>query len=66
MMFRNLKAEMSRYDINNCDLARILEVTPKTVSNKMSGTSEFTRGEMAKIKKRLFPHLTMDYLFDTD
>ena len=62
-MFKNLLAEMARRDINNLDLSRLLNLTPNTISRKMTGKSEFTRKEMFTIKNNFFPELTIEYLF---
>ena len=62
-MFKNLLAEMARRDINNLDLSRLLNLTPNTISRKMTGKSEFTRKEMFAIRDNFFPELTIEYLF---
>ena len=62
-MFKNLLAEMARRDINNLDLSRLLNLTPNTISRKMTGKSEFTRKEMFTIRNNFFPELTIEYLF---
>lgn len=65
-MFPNLKAEMARRNIKVTDLASSIGVTPKTVYNRLSGRTEFTLSEMLTIKRRYFPDLTLDYLFNKD
>ena len=62
-MFKNLLAEMARRDINNLDLSKLLNLTPNTISRKMTGKSEFTRKEMFAIRNNFFPELTIEYLF---
>lgn len=63
-MFRNLLAEMARFNISNDDLCTILDFrSEKTLNNKLTGRTEFTRKEMFLIKQRLFPDLDLEYLF---
>ena len=45
-MFFNLRAEMARKHINQLEIAVVLGISVKSVSNKMNGKSEFTRKEM--------------------
>ena len=63
-MLRNLLAEMKRIGINNKDLAETIGKDEKTISNKISCRTEFTRREMVAIKKKYFPECTLDYLFE--
>ncbi|MBQ8299481.1 MAG: hypothetical protein IJX99_06430 [Clostridia bacterium] len=65
-MFANLNAEMARNRVTNEDIAVCLEVTLNTVSNKISGKTEFTRKDMWKIREGFFPSLSIDYLFDDE
>lgn len=62
-MFNNLKAEMTRFGIKSSDIAKVLGVTNRAISCKFTGKTEFTRIEMFKIRKELFPNYTLDYLF---
>lgn len=62
-MFNNLLAEMARNKITNEAIAFFLQITPNTISNKLSGKTEFTRKEMWLIRKEYFPNCTIDYLF---
>lgn len=64
-MFPNLRAEMARLGITANEVSAQLGCTPKTLSNKLSGKSEFTRAEIFKIRNSFFPDLTIDYLFQT-
>lgn len=63
-MFPNLRAEMARKGITSKRLSIVIGVSPKTLSNKLYGRSEFTLAEMLAIKNRLFPDLSLDYLFE--
>lgn len=71
-MFRNLLAEMARYNVTNADLVATLNLkSEKTLNNKIAGRTEFTRKEMFLIKTKHFPNFDLEYLFkefksDTD
>ena len=62
-MFPNLEAEMARSKITQAKLADILDVTPTTMSFKLSGRSSLS---LREIKRKAFPDKTLDYLFATD
>lgn len=62
-MFDSLRAELTRNHFNFNDVAKATGLSSKTVSNKMTGSTEFTRREMFEIKNKLFPELEIDYLF---
>lgn len=64
-MFPNLEAEMARKKITQQDLAKMLGITPTTLSFKLSGKSTLSLKECVKIKNTIFPDQTLDYLFDT-
>ena len=64
-MFKNLIAEMARNGVTNNDIALYLNITPNTVSNKISGKTEFTRKDMWLLKKGFFPNLSIEYLFES-
>lgn len=49
-----MEAEMSRYHIKNADIQSLLDCTDKTVSNKISGTTEFSVREAIKIRDSFF------------
>lgn len=66
-MFRNLIAEMSRADLSQKELAKILGVTAGTVNKKFTGKVDFTVSEAFEIAHILTAKngidLTVDYLF---
>ncbi len=62
-MFNNLLAEMARNRINQTQLAEVLHVSQKTVSNKLKGKSEFTLSELNKIMGLFEDDVSFDYLF---
>lgn len=61
-----MEAEMSRYHIKNADIQSLLDCTDKTVSNKISGTTEFSVREAIKIRDSFFPGHRLEYLFGSD
>jgi len=64
MMLKNLVAEMAREGVLYKDLAEMLGRDEKSISNKISCKTEFTRKEMVQIRKQLFPECSLDYLFE--
>lgn len=62
-MFRNLNAELSRNNLKPKDLAEKLNVSERTVHNKLKGKTEFTLSEI-NIVSNLFPNVSIDYLFE--
>jgi len=66
-MFPNLEAEMARYGVSNEDLMKTLDFkSEKTLNNKLTGRTEFTRIEMVLIKKNHFPNFSLEYLFEVE
>jgi len=64
-MYPNLRAEMARKNIKATVVAEVLGISYDTMSNKMTGKSDFTRAEIFKIRDEFFPNLTLEYLFET-
>ena len=65
-MFTNLEAEMARYKITQNEIAKILGITPTTLSFKLNGKSSLSLKECVEIKNQAFPDKTLDYLFATE
>lgn len=63
-MLRNLMAEMTRHGLFNKDIAKTIDASEKSVSNKILCKTEFTRKEMVEIKRAHFPECSLDYLFE--
>lgn len=63
-MYKNLKAEMARHDVKNLDIAKTINKDPRTVTNKITGVTEFTIEETFRIKDTFFPKLELEYLFE--
>lgn len=62
-MLHNLEAEMAREQVKKIDIARLLNLSPRSVYGKIAGESKFTTSEALKIQKTYFPELTIEYLF---
>lgn len=63
MTYVNLRAEMARQGVTVKQLAKLLGVSLKTASNRLSGKTEFTLGEALAINNDLFPECELAYLF---
>ena len=63
-MLKNLIAEMARADLSYKDLAKAINKDERSISNKISCRTEFTRKEMVEIKRNFFPNCSLDYLFE--
>lgn len=61
-MYANLNAELARNGIKIKDLAEALNISGKTMSNKLAGRTEFTLSEILVIIK-MIPGASLDYLF---
>lgn len=51
-------------NISNDNLAQLLNVTEKTIRNKISGLTDFTWSECITIKTELFPEEEYETLFE--
>jgi plasmid maintenance system antidote protein VapI len=64
-MLLNLKTEIIRKHLSEAKIAAAIKINPKTMSNKVTEKSDFTRSEMYKIAE-FFPDTDMKYLFASD
>lgn len=64
--YKNLRAEMARNGVTIKQIAELLGVRFATVSDKMNGRSRFFCDEAIKIKRKFFPNLPIEYLFDDE
>ena len=62
-MFKNLNAEQARHDMNNADVAKVLDITRQTYESKKA-TGKFTLSEIRTLCK-LFD-CGFDYLFESE
>jgi len=63
-LYKNLKAEMIRFDINISLLANKLNVKEDTVRRKIHGKGSFTIDEALVIQRSFFKDFNVEYLFD--
>ncbi len=63
MKFTTLKAEMARKEVTGLDIANVLNISSKSIYNKINGVTEFTLKETAIIRDSFFPYMTIDELF---
>ena len=66
VMYRNLRAEMIKLDINNDDISKVIHKDARTVRNRMSGATDFTFSETILIRDKFFPKMKLEYLFKKD
>lgn len=64
--FPNLQAELSRAGINQKELAEVLGIDQSIVSRWFSGKQDMSASTCFAIKERLFPTLSLDYLFTNE
>lgn len=65
-MYPNLDAEMARHKTTRKSLAKLLGVTPTTLSMKLNGKSEVSLSECVEIKRALGTDKPIEYLFKRD
>lgn len=63
--YPNLAAEISRRGVRKSVIASRIGVSPRSLSNKLSGTSPFTLDEAFCICRDFFPDIGIDRLFST-
>ena len=54
---------MARKNIKNSDIMRLLNISEKTATNKITGVTAFTIDEAIKIRNTYFKDMDYDYLF---
>lgn len=65
-MYSNLYNALKTKGISIKKYAEFLNVTEKTVQNKINGSTEFTLSEVNKTLDFIFPEYTLTYLFKND
>lgn len=63
MGYPNLKAEMARNHFTISDVARAAGKSIPAVSNNINGRGHFDVDQAVAIRDKLFPKLSIDYLF---
>ena len=59
-----LKYRMNQENVTRADLQKLLDVSEKTIRNKISGATDFTWGEVRKIRNTYFPNDDFETLFE--
>lgn len=62
-MYRNLNSVMTLKKITSKQIADLLDVSEKTIYNKLHGNSEWTYKEIMKLKTYVFPEYDIEWLF---
>ena len=65
VMYRNLRAEMIKLDINNDDISKVIHKDARTVRNRMSGATDFTFRKLFS-SETSFSKDETEYLFKKD
>jgi transcriptional antiterminator len=55
---------MKQENVSRADIQNLLGVSEKTVRNKLSGETDFTWGEVRKIRNNFFPKDDFNKLFE--
>ena len=66
MAFSNLKAEMRRDGITQAEVASALGMSRDNFCLKVNERIPTTISEATDIKRRFFPELSIDYLFESN
>lgn len=61
--FPTLEAEIARRGIKKCEIANILGIGQRTLSNKLNGFTRFALEEAIKIKQTWFSEIPIEELF---
>lgn len=59
----NLEAEMKRIGITRNDIAKLLDVSYRTIHSKFNGESQWQYAECVLIRDKYFPDKELSYLF---
>lgn len=67
-MYKNLNAEMTRAELSNTDIAKLIGISRQTVVNKKKDKSKWKLNEMIQIQNcinsKLNKNYELDYLFE--
>lgn len=64
--YPNLAAEIAKRGIKKWAIAKRIGISPRALSNKLSGASPFTLEEAFAICRAFFPDVTIETLFSTN
>ena len=62
-MYRILRAEMVKTDISVKELAMKIDITERSLRNKINGVTDFTLTEALKIRPIVSPNMSLEDLF---
>ncbi|MBZ6000918.1 helix-turn-helix domain-containing protein [Leuconostoc gelidum] len=65
-MLKNLEKLRKERSVTLVDMADLLHVRYQTISDKISGTSDFKFNEAVLIQKQFFPEFDLIYLFSNE
>ena len=65
IMYPNLEGKIAERGIKKTAIADKLDITRRSLSNKLSGVSSFTWEEVLMMQTCFFPDVTKDYLMQT-
>ncbi|MDE6708360.1 MAG: hypothetical protein K2K06_10045 [Oscillospiraceae bacterium] len=63
IVYPELEAQLAKKGCYKMELAKMLGIMPRTLSNKMSGVSHFTIEEAMKIRDEWFSDIPIEKLF---
>ena len=63
-MYGNLIIEMKKKKVTQAEIAKALNISRRSVFNKVSGNIEFSMSEALTIKRTFFDDQTIEYLFE--
>ncbi|MEG0754395.1 MAG: hypothetical protein RR461_11215 [Angelakisella sp.] len=65
VVYPKLEGKIAERGVRKCAIASSIGITPRALSNKLIGKSEFTWSQVKTIQSRFFPDISKDDLFDT-
>ncbi|MDE5792982.1 MAG: hypothetical protein K2H66_05600 [Oscillospiraceae bacterium] len=63
IVYPELEAQLAKKGCYKMKLAKILNITPRTLSNKLKGVSRFTAEEAIQIQEQWFNDISVNELF---
>ncbi len=59
----NLEAELKRNRISKADIAKLLNISIRTVHSRIAGETQWLYSECVMIRNHFFPDMDLGYLF---
>ena len=63
VIYPELEAELARKGIRKTEVCKLLNIMPRTLSNKLNGVSHFTIEEAIQIQAQWFSDIPIERLF---